>query len=93
MNMPQEFEEYNTVTLTDENGQDMEFELVDAIEHDGKKYCVLFPEGLSEEERELEEPLILEYVFDEEGDFLQEIVDEDEYDEIYGIYYDEGYEA
>lgn len=91
--MPQEFEEYNTVTLTDENGQDMEFELVDAIEHDGKKYCVLFPEGLSEEERELEEPLILEYVFDEEGDFLQEIVDEDEYDEIYGIYYDEGYEA
>ena len=33
----QDFEEYNTVTLTDENGNDIEFELVDAIEHNGKK--------------------------------------------------------
>ena len=49
--MPQEFEEYNTVTLTDENGNDIEFELVEAIEHNGKKYCVLYPEGLSEDER------------------------------------------
>ena len=51
-------------------------------------------EGLSEEERELEEPVILEYVIDGEGDYLEEIVDEDEYDEIYGIYFgEEGYEA
>ena len=90
--MPQEFEEYNTVTLTDENGNDMEFELVDAIEHNGKKYCVLYPEGLTEEERELEEPVILEYVIDEDVDYLEEIVDEDEYDEIYGIYFGEGCE-
>ena len=91
--MPQEFEEYNTVTLTDENGKDIEFELVDAIEHNGKKYCVLYPEGLTEEERELEEPVILEYVIDEDCDYLEEIVDEDEYDEIYGIYFGDGYDA
>lgn len=91
--MAQEFEEYNTVTLTDENGNDMEFELVDAIEHNGKKYCVLYPEGLSEEEREQEEPVILEYVIDEDCDYLEEIVDEDEYDEIYGIYFGEDYDA
>ena len=91
--MPQDFEEYNTVTLTDENGKDIEFELVDAIEHNGKKYCVLYPEGLSEEERELEEPVILEYVIDDDMDYLEEIVDEDEYDEIYGIYFGDGYEA
>lgn len=84
--MPQEFEEYNTVTLTDENGSDIEFELVDAIEHNGKKYCILFPEGISEEERELEEPVILEYVIDGDGDYLEEIPDEDEYDEIYSLY-------
>ena len=89
----QDFEEYNTVTLTDENGNDIEFELVDAIEHNGKKYCVLYPEGLTDEERELEEPVILEYVIDEYVDYLEEIVDEDEYDEIYGIYFGEGYEA
>ena len=88
----QDFEEYNTVTLTDENGNDIEFELVDAIEHNGKKYCVLYPEGLTDEERELEEPVILEYVMDEDVDYLEEIVDEDEYDEIYGLYFGEGYE-
>lgn len=91
--MPQDFEEYNTVTLTDDDENDMEFELVDAIEHNGKKYCVLYPEGLTEEERELEEPVILEYVIDEDMDYLEEIVDEDEYDEIYGIYFGDGYEA
>lgn len=84
--MEEGFESYNTVTLTDENGNDCEFELVDAIEHGGKKYCVLYPIELSAEEREAEEPLILEYVFDENGDYLEELSDEDEYDEIYELY-------
>ena len=84
--MEEGFESYNTVTLTDENGNDCEFELVDAIEHGGKKYCVLYPIELSAEEREAEEPLILEYVFDENGDYLEELADEDEYDEIYELY-------
>ena len=84
--MEEGFESYNTVTLTDENGNDCEFELVDAIEHGGKKYCVLYPIELSAEERDAEEPLILEYVFDENGDYLEELSDEDEYDEIYELY-------
>lgn len=84
--MEEGFESYNSVTLTDENGNDCEFELVDAIEHGGKKYCVLYPIELSAEEREAEEPLILEYVFDENGDYLEELSDEDEYDEIYELY-------
>lgn len=84
--MEEGFESYNTVTLTDENGNDCEFELIDAIEHGGKKYCVLYPIELSAEEREAEEPLILEYVFDEDGDYLEELSDEDEYDEIYELY-------
>lgn len=84
--MEEGFESYNTVTLTDENGNDCEFELIDAIEHGGKKYCVLYPIELSAEEREAEEPLILEYVFDENGDYLEELEDEDEYDEIYELY-------
>ena len=91
--MPQDFEEYNVVTLADDEGNEIDFELVDAIEHNGKKYCVLYPEGLTEDERAEEEPVILEYVIDGDGDYLEEIVDEDEYDEIYGIYFDEGYEA
>ncbi len=81
-----EYEEYNSVTLTDEDGNDIEFELVDAIEHNGKKYCVLYPEGLSDEEREAEDPVILEYVIDEDCDYLEEI-DDDEYDEVYNLYF------
>ncbi len=53
----------------------------------------LYPEGLSEEEREDEEPLILEYVLEGDEDFLEEIVDDDEYDEIYRIYFGEGFES
>ena len=88
--MAEEFESYNSVTLTDENGRDIEFELVDAIEHGGRKYCVLFPAEMPAGERENSEPVILEYIADENGDYLEELADEDEYDEIYGIYLDAG---
>ena len=88
--MAEEFESYNSVTLTDENGRDIEFELVDAIEHGGRKYCVLFPAEMPAGERGNSEPLILEYIADENGDYLEELADEDEYDEIYGIYLDAG---
>lgn len=84
--MAEEFESYNSVTLTDENGRDIEFELVDAIEHGGRKYCVLFPAEMPAGERGNSEPVILEYIADENGDYLEELADEDEYDEIYGIY-------
>lgn len=81
-------EEFDSITLTDENGKDVDFELVDAVEHNGKRYCILFPEGLSEEEREAVDPVILEYVTDGDEDYLEEIEDEDEWDEIYGLYLD-----
>ena len=88
--MAEEFESYNSVTLTDENGRDIEFELVDAIEHGVRKYCVLFPAEMPAGERGNSEPVILEYIADENGDYLEELADEDEYDEIYGIYLDAG---
>ena len=88
--MPQDFEEFNVITLSDDEGNEVDFELVDAIEHNGKKYCILYPEGLSEEEREDEE---LEYVLEGDEDFLEEIIDDDEYDEIYNIYFGGDYES
>ena len=91
--MPQDFEEFNVITISDDEGNEVDFELVDAIEHNGKKYCILYPEGLSEEEREDEEPLILEYVLEGDEDFLEEIIDDDEYDEIYNIYFGGDYES
>ena len=39
----QEEEQSNILTLTDENGQDVDFEYLDCIEYEGKEYLVLMP--------------------------------------------------
>lgn len=51
---------------------------------------MLFPAEMPAGERGNSEPVILEYIADENGDYLEELADEDEYDEIYGIYLDAG---
>ena len=43
-NLPEE-EETGILTLTDENGQDVNFEYLDCIEYNGTEYLVLMPEG------------------------------------------------
>ena len=46
----QEEELTNVLTLTDENGEDVEFEYLDCVEYEGKEYLVLMPneEGAAE---------------------------------------------
>ena len=36
-------EEVELLTLTDENGEDVEFEYLDSIDYEGKEYIVLLP--------------------------------------------------
>ena len=36
-------EESNILTLTDENGNDVDFEYLDCIDYEGKEYLVLMP--------------------------------------------------
>ena len=36
-------EESSILTLTDENGEDIDFEYLDCIEYEGKEYLVLIP--------------------------------------------------
>ena len=31
------------ITLTDENGEDVEFELIDSVDYEGKEYLILLP--------------------------------------------------
>ena len=38
-------EESSIIMLTDENGNDVEFEYLDCIEYEGVEYLVLMPEG------------------------------------------------
>ena len=42
-NLIPEEEESGILTLTDENGQDVDFEYLDCIEYQGKEYLVLMP--------------------------------------------------
>ena len=46
-----EEEEVSILTLTDENGQDVDFEYMDCLEYQGKEYLVLMP--LEEEDNEV----------------------------------------
>lgn len=39
----QEEEQSNILTLTDENGADVDFEYLDCIDYEGKEYLVLMP--------------------------------------------------
>ena len=82
-------EEIEIITLTDENGEDMDFEFLDQIDYEGKRYAVLLPpiedvEGA--EENEDEEVLILQveeggndeaesYVFVDDDDILSSVFD------------------
>jgi len=43
-------EEVSILTLTDENGQDVNFEYLDCIEYEGVEYLVLMPEDEEDNE-------------------------------------------
>ncbi len=75
-------EEVSILTLTDENGQDVEFEYLDCIEYEGKEYLVLLP--VEEESAEI---VILEVEpVDEENENYLAVTDESVLDAVYGIF-------
>ena len=79
--LPEE-EEVSILTLTDENGQDVNFEYLDCIELDGVEYLVLLPEG--EEENEV---VILEVEpVDEETENYLSVENEDVLNTVFGIF-------
>ena len=75
-------EETSVLTLTDENGQEVDFEYLDCIEYQGKEYLVLMPtEELSTEIIILEvEPV------DEENENYLSVQDEDTLNAVYDIF-------
>lgn len=78
MTTPEERDD--VIILTDEDGQDFEFQLIDIIEVDEKRYAVLFP--LSEEDASDDEALIMRLETDEETgeDLLVDVEDDDEWE-------------
>lgn len=75
-------EEVATLTLTDENGVDTEFEYLDSVEYEGKEYLVLLP--LDDEESGI---VILEVEpVDEETENYISVQDTDLLAAVYGIF-------
>lgn len=76
----------NIVTLTDEDGNESEFEIIGSHEMDGKLYLALVPV----DENQGEEYVILRVETDENGEeILVSIDDDDEFDKIADIFDDE----
>ena len=73
-------EETSILTLTDENGEDVNFEYLDCIEYNGIEYLVLMPE-------ESDEIVILEVQpVDEENENYVAVESEDTLDAVYEIF-------
>ncbi len=75
-------EESNILSLTDENGEEVEFEYLDSVELNGKEYLVLMPA-----EEDAEEIVILEVEpVDEETENYLSVSDEEILNAVYGIF-------
>ena len=76
-----EEEESSILTLTDENGDEVNFEYLDCIEYEGKEYLCLLPE-----EEDANEVVILEVEpVDEENENYHAVRDEAILDAVSGI--------
>ena len=77
-----EEEEVSILTLTDENGQDVNFEYLDCLEYEGVEYLVLAPE-----DDDSGEIVILEIEpVDEENENYLAVEDEDVLNAVFGIF-------
>ena len=81
-NLIPEEEEVEILTLTDENGQDIDFEYLDCLDYEGKEYLILLP--VDEDEPQI---VILEIEpVDEEHENYLAVTDEDTLTAVYGIF-------
>lgn len=87
-NLDEELED-NMVKLTDENGEEVEFEFLDLIELDGNQYVVLLP---AEETEEPGEVVILQIEDTDDEDSEEEsyvsVDDEDTLNRVFAIFKD-----
>ena len=83
MDMEQELqEEENILTLTDENGEETEFEYLDSVEYGGQEYLILTPTG-----EESGQVVILQVEpVDEETENYLALEDEILLNEVYAIF-------
>lgn len=75
------------VTITDEDGNDIELEFVDALEHEGQKYMAFFP---AETEGGEDDPdtglVILKSVMDGGEELLSTLDSDEELETVYDLF-------
>jgi len=79
-----EFFDRDIMTLQDEDGNDLEVELIDTLEYNGETYYAFIPVEMNLDESY--ELIIMKLELDGEEETLVTLDDEDEYDEMYQIF-------
>lgn len=83
----------NFITVTDEDGNDIELELLDVLEHKGQTYMAFFPAVLEEDEDSDEDGLVILKSIRENGEELLSTLDsEEELTEVYELFMAELFE-
>ena len=72
----------NIVVLTDDEGQDIEFEWLDTVEMGEEQYIVLLPV----EDEDAEEVVILKMEVEDENENFIPVEDENELNEVYDLF-------
>ena len=88
------FDEDNLITLTDENGEEVEFEIITDYEKDGNRYFAMFPPESDNDDSDIVEYVILKLAVDEETgeEYFVSIDDDDELDDV-ADYFDDLFSA
>ncbi len=74
------------VTVTDEDGNDIELELVDALEHNGQTYMAFFPAGEEDEDSDDYGLVILKSVVDNGEELLSTLDSDEELNAVYDLF-------
>ena len=80
----------NFITVTDEDGNDIELELLDVLGHNGQTYMAFFPAVPEDEEADEESDeygmVILKSITENGEDFLSTLDSDEELDEVYALF-------
>ena len=76
------------ITVTDEDGNDIELELVDALEHNGQTYMAFYPAVEEGEDEESEDfgIVILKTILENGEELLSTLDSDEELNEVYDLF-------
>ncbi len=79
-------EDGETIILTDENGEEAEFEYLDSVEYEGREYVVLFPVDDDENDSEVIILVVEEYDEDTDEETFGPVEDEETLNKVFEIF-------